>query len=44
MAKKFWLKGALLLSSGVTLAVGLGFPGGCLDEVVQRILVAVNFD
>jgi hypothetical protein len=44
MSKRFWLKGALLLTSGVTLAIGLGFPGGCLDTVVQRILVAVNFD
>lgn len=44
MSKKFWLKSALLLSSGAIFAIGLGFPGGCLDAVVQRILVAVNFD
>ncbi len=44
MSKKFWMKGALLMTTGVTLALGLGFPGGCLDAVVQRILVAVNFD
>jgi hypothetical protein len=44
MSKKFWLKGALLLTTGACLAVGLGFPGGCLDAAVQRILVAVNFD
>ncbi len=43
MTKKFWLKGAMLLISGAYLAVGLG-GSGCLSAVVQRILVAVNFD
>jgi hypothetical protein len=44
MMKKVWLKGAALFATGTCLAIGLGFPGGCLDAVVQRILVAVNFD
>lgn len=44
MTKKIWLKSALFLVSGSMLGLGLGFPGGCLDTVVQRILVAVNFD
>lgn len=43
MAKKFWLKGAMLaLTAGTLFQFGLG--GGCLNAVVQRILVAVSFD
>lgn len=42
MLKRFWVKGTLLLASGTLLGLGLG--GGCLSAVVQRILVAVNFD
>jgi hypothetical protein len=43
MSKKSWLKGALLvLTTGTALA--LGFGNGCLDAVVQRILVAVAID
>jgi hypothetical protein len=43
MSKRLWLKGALfVLASGTTLGLGLG--GGCLSNVVQRILVAVAFD
>ncbi len=41
MAKKLWLKGALFaFASGTTLAL----YGGCLDAIIQRILVAVSFD
>lgn len=39
---KVFVKSVLLVLSGTTLALGLG--GGCLSAVVQRILVAVNFD
>jgi len=42
MMKKALLKGAMLLMTGSVLAIGLG--SGCLSAVVQRILVAVNFD
>jgi len=42
MCRRPWLKGVLLLTGGTLLALGL--PGGCLDAVVQRILVAVSFD
>lgn len=42
MTKKFWWKAALLgLTSGTTMIFSYG---GCLDAVIQRILVAVNFD
>jgi hypothetical protein len=44
MTKKVWLKSAILVAFGTCMQIGLGFPGGCLDAVVQRILVAVNFD
>lgn len=44
MTRTNWIKAALFAATGSTLAIGLGFPGGCLDAVVQRILVAVNFD
>jgi hypothetical protein len=42
MTNRFWVKASLLLTTGVTFALGAG--GGCLSAVVQRILVAVNFD
>ena len=42
MSKKFWVKGSLLLMTGTMLSLGAG--GGCLSAVIQRILVAVNFD
>lgn len=42
MMQKLWRKGALLLTAGTVLGLGLG--DGCLSAVVQRILVAVNFD
>ena len=44
MSKKLlWWKGALLvLATGTTL--GLGYGGGCLSAMVQRILVDVLFD
>lgn len=42
MAKKFWLKVALLASTGMVLSLGAG--GGCLSAVIQRILVAATFD
>ncbi|TWT45529.1 hypothetical protein RAS1_19550 [Phycisphaerae bacterium RAS1] len=38
---KLW-KRALLLTTGAVMGLGLG--NGCLEAVVQRILVAVNFD
>jgi hypothetical protein len=42
MSKRLWLKGALMLmTTGVTL--GLGYAGGCLEAVVQRILVGTLF-
>lgn len=44
MAKKLWVKAALFAASGTMLAIGLGFPGGCLDSTVQRILTAVAID
>lgn len=40
--KKFWFKSAMLVLGGTAMSLGLG--GGCLTAVVQRILVAVNFD
>lgn len=42
MARRFWYKSMVLLATGVTLGLGLG--DGCLNAVVQRILVAVTFD
>ena len=43
MSKRLWLKGALMLmTAGITL--GLGYGGGCLEAVVQRILIANLFD
>jgi hypothetical protein len=42
MSKKFWLKSTMLLVSGTVLSLGMG--DGCLTAVIQRILVAVNFD
>ncbi|MFO0837882.1 MAG: hypothetical protein U1D55_05100 [Phycisphaerae bacterium] len=45
MLRKLWVKGATLLVTGGTLfALGGAFDNGCLAAVVQRILVAVNFD
>jgi len=41
MAKKLWLKSSLLALAGTTLIFSYG---GCLDAVIQRILVAVAFD
>lgn len=41
MAKKSWLKGALIVALSSSL-FGIGY--GCLDGFVQRILVAVQFD
>lgn len=38
--KKNWWKGALLIGMGTMFQL----TGGCLETVVQRILVAVNFD
>lgn len=40
--KKFWMKGATLALTGTVLSLGMG--GGCLSTIIQRILVAVNFD
>ncbi len=40
MTKKLWWKGALLVAAGTMFQL----TGGCLEAVVQRILVAVNFD
>lgn len=42
MMRKNWWKGTLLIGLGTVCSLGLG--GGCLSAVVQRILVAVNFD
>ncbi len=42
MTKKTWVKGALLMTTGMLLSLGAG--GGCLSAIIQRILVAVNFD
>lgn len=44
MSKKLlWWKSALLvLATGTTLSLGMG--GGCLSEMVQRILVGVLID
>jgi hypothetical protein len=42
MTKKTWLKGALLVATGMVFSLGAG--GGCLSAIIQRILVAVNFD
>ena len=42
MLNKYWRKGALLLAVGTVLQWGLG--GGCLNAVVQRLLVSVAFD
>jgi hypothetical protein len=42
MTKRTWLKGALLVTTGMVFALGAG--GGCLSAVIQRILVAANFD
>lgn len=42
MSKKFWVKASMMLMTGTVLSLGLG--GGCLSAVIQRILVAVNFD
>jgi hypothetical protein len=42
MLNRYWWKGALLLTAGTVLGLGLG--GGCMSAVVQRILTAVNFD
>lgn len=41
MKKAFW-KSAFLFVGTTTFALGAG--GGCLSAVVQRILVAANFD
>jgi len=41
MMKKYWVKGAMLLTSATLMGIGFG---GCLSAAVQRILVAVNFD
>lgn len=38
--KKFWWKSALVLTAGSVFQL----TNGCLESVVQRILVAVNFD
>jgi hypothetical protein len=44
MSKRLlWWKGALLVLATST-ALGLGFGGGCMDVVVQRLLVDVLFD
>lgn len=42
MLHRIWRKGAMLVAAGTVLALGLG--DGCLSAVIQRILVAVNFD
>ena len=42
MLNKYWWKGALLLTAGTVL--GFGLDGGCLQAVVQRLLVSVAFD
>lgn len=42
MMRKNWWKGAALIGLGTAFSLGLG--GGCLNAVVQRILVAVAFD
>jgi hypothetical protein len=41
MAKKTWLKGALIMALSGSL---LGISYGCLDGFVQRILIAAQFD
>ncbi len=44
MSKRLlWLKGALLVLATGT-ALGLGYEGGCLATMAQRILVDVLFD
>jgi len=40
--KKYLYKVAALAMAGTVLSLGLG--DGCLSAVIQRILVAVNFD
>ena len=40
--KKFWMKGASLALAGTILSLGMG--DGCFSTIIQRILVAVNFD
>lgn len=40
--KKVWIKSAALLAGAAVFSLGAG--GGCLSAIVQRILVAVNFD
>jgi len=43
MTKTLWLKSTLfVLASGTVL--GLGYSGGCLAAMVQRILVDVALD
>lgn len=43
MLKKYWWKGAALLTAGTLLSLDLG--SGCLSSaVLQRALVAVLFD
>jgi hypothetical protein len=43
MTKRFLWKSALLVLASGT-ALGLGMGGGCLNEMVRRILIAVAFD
>lgn len=42
MRRVLWKSALLVMTTGTIL--GLGFGGGCLKEMVQRILVDVAFD